>query len=477
MDFSHIKLQVEEHPALKLLRARNAPLILSFLYGAFKKKHKTVVSHDDMVLSLASYMEDMDQDPGDRDILALSVYYVEEWCHEKNGYLRQYRNKEGSIVHELTASTERVFRWLEDLAPREFIGTESRFDDIYRRLKLLVEGSEIDPQKRIKELKKKRSEINREIKKIETTGTVDTLSKLQVRERFEEISRSARDLVADFAGVEQNFKNLIQDIYKIEAGGMETRGVVLAHTLDAHDGLRESPQGRTFHSFWAFLLADSGKDEINTLVNRVYEILDEQAVSGEDTFLKQLKYYLHQAGQKIISTNHILAQKLNRFLSDEVFFQTKRVRSVIQEIKQQVLELKGRVPNRNTFMRIDGLVEVNLPLERPLTIPRETTKFDTPPDMFQPDFDLFPLLNQFAIDKTRLRQNIRAILKQGPSVSLQTVLEHYPITQGLPELLGYFEIASSRRRSYINREHSFQADLLHNRNRYRVTVPEVIFSL
>ena len=96
------------------------------------------------------------------------------------------------------------------------------------------------------------------------------------------------------------------------------------------------------------------------------------------------------------------------------------MRSVIQEIKQQVLELKGLVPDQDDFMQIDTLTGINLRLERPLTFPRETTRFDIPPDIFQPDADFNPLLNQFAVDTKKLKQNIRALLKQGPPVSLET---------------------------------------------------------
>jgi len=49
-----------------------------------------------------------------------------------------------------------VLTWLASLTQRAFVGTESRLMTVFELLGQMVEGSETDPQARIRELQKQR---------------------------------------------------------------------------------------------------------------------------------------------------------------------------------------------------------------------------------------------------------------------------------------------------------------------------------
>ena len=478
MDYSYLKQLLEDNPAIKVLRARNAALILGFLYDAFKKNHKLVITNENLIIDLAAYLEENEPDDGEtNDSLERSRQLIEDWCHDRNRYLRKYPDARGVNVHELTNYMEKVFRWLENLQPREYVGTDSRFNDILRRLEELVARTTEDPQQKIRDLQQKKQELEQEIREIESTGVVQTLERWQIEERFEAISSSSRDLLADFKEVELNFKKIVEHIYREETEKKPSRGEILGYTLDANYQLKESSQGKSFHSFWNFLIADAGEDKINSLVSRVFTLLKDKSISFQDTLLKKLKYHLHQAGKRVIDSNHILADKLNRVLTESNLLQRQRVKEIIREITKIIFSIKDNPPEEDAFMEIDGNPDIKMDLERPLSMPyqepeqEEITEADT---AFFPT-NLSPLFEQFFVDKKRLERNIRQLLAEKEEVTLEEILASHPVKEGLAEIIIYYDIASAMKKANIQADKYFYIVYdYHNANK-KIKAPEVIF--
>jgi hypothetical protein len=480
MTRSELALIIKENPTIKILRGQNASLVLAFLWLSFKKTQRITIPADELIISLGTFLE-IEEYPLEGDnpnYLEKASQMITLWCHEDNRYMRKYVNDKGVIVHELTTYTERVFRWLDDLKPRETIGTESRFYDILRRLEELVSRSVENPEEKIKELKEKRKAIDREIREIEKSGIVKTFSSWQIKERFDEVSRDSRDLLADFKEVEQNFKGIVDNIYKEEVQDSHSRGDILGFALDAHQELKESPQGRTFHSFWQFLVTDSGKDSINYLVQRVYEILEEKSLSSGDEFLKNLKRYLHRAGKRIIDSNHRLGRKINRLLSENSLLQRRRIKELMTDIKQRVFEVKENPPGDDFFTSLSGVPEIFMPMERPLRFPEEQQEFNDVA-LGEEVFDyhaMAHLFRHFFVDRKKCESNVRRLLKEKPEVHIHEVLRLYPPEKGLSETIVYFEIASASFKHRIIEDSPISITYEFDGWCKRITTPEVIFS-
>ena len=480
MDYLFLKTSLETDPAVRLLRTAQAPLVLSFLYAAFKANHLITVSHQDLVVRLAGFLERWGQGgEEDEPVLDRADRLIDSWCSEQNRWLRKYLDDRGTAQHELTPALERAFRWMEDLRPREFVGTESRFQDILRRLRELVEGSGEDPGKRIDELKERRAEIGREIQRIRRAGRVESYTAVQVRERFEEISRSARDLLADFRQVEQNFKELVREILREGSGSDADRGSLLGFTLDMVDELHSSPQGQSFDSFWQFLVADSGRDEINRLVDEVFRLLAEKGLAQQDLFLRKLKFYLHQAGRKVVETNHLLAEKINRILAQGTVRERRRVRELIGEIRRLALRNVDRPPELDFFQWMETVPELSIVMDRPLTTAQRETVFELPEADGErlEDADLSSLFDRFFVDPRLLRARVDAMLAGADrgQVTLREVVEHHPVEKGLAEIVGYLSLASTMERAMISESESDALRYQRDGKEVRVEVPRVIW--
>lgn len=115
MDYQKLEIELKSAPSLKLLRSRNAPLILSFLYSQFKEQGEISISNEKLVNQLAWYLEELNYSDEDDDLTLLGTdnyerakKYIESWTNDN--FLRNYVDDiEKAIYNVLTQHTERVF--------------------------------------------------------------------------------------------------------------------------------------------------------------------------------------------------------------------------------------------------------------------------------------------------------------------------------------------------------------------------------
>lgn len=117
---------------------------------------------------------------------------------DENNYLRKYTDDKGVDVYELTPHTEKALQWLQELHTKEFVGTESMFLDIFRKVKELVDNSHDDPAHKLAALQKQKADIEAQIREIEASGVVKAFNDTQVKERFYEINRFCQAIARRF---------------------------------------------------------------------------------------------------------------------------------------------------------------------------------------------------------------------------------------------------------------------------------------
>ena len=71
----------------------------------------------------------------------------------------------------------------------------------------MSEGSDSDPETRLAELYKRRAEIDAEIARAEA-GDIAILDDTALKDRFQQFTAIARELLTDFREVEHNFRGL-----------------------------------------------------------------------------------------------------------------------------------------------------------------------------------------------------------------------------------------------------------------------------
>jgi hypothetical protein len=107
-------------------------------------------------------------------------------------------------------------------------------------------------------------------------------------------------------------------------------------------------------------------------------------------------------------------------------------------------------------MEIDApSVDVVLPFERPLYEPsRKVLVDDAVETADDADVDASALFGQFFVDKERLRANIDAILAEAEQTTLADVTAAHPLSQGLAEVVAYYQLATESDWATINPQQS-----------------------
>lgn len=448
MDYDQLVYDLQHVPSIRLLNADNAALILSFLYQQFKQEQRITIPLVELTEHLSNTLEMLNEQIADR-YPRTAQSYLTEWADEQHRFIRitTPANSDQPLV-ELTADTERAIDWLRELHTQPFVGTESRFLYIVQLLRDIMQKSTEDPQARLAQLEQQRDALQEQIDTLRETGVVDDLyTTTQLKERFFEACNGARQLLRDFRLVEERFKSIARALQEAQLQAKAQKGALVAFVLDADAELKSSDQGRSFYTFWDFLMAPSQQDELYMLLEAVQHQADLQSVIAEGKILQNLPAYLLEAGEKVVQSNSGLAQQLRRMLDEQSVAERRRVRAIVTDIKKQAFQRASEAAAESDFIELEGPPEIHLVMEHGLWEPGDTfsvTEQPTGASDEQPSEDeLVSLHTQFHVDRAVLYRHIEDLLDRHTQITLAEVLHYYPPQKGLAEVLAYCTLATN----------------------------------
>lgn len=487
MTYEQVKNIVKNSPTVKILRSNNAALIISFLHNQFRENNEQPILNSTLVQKLADYLDELDyRDEEDTELSSLSLdsierarKYIDQWTNEDNRYLSKYTDESTKEVMNVpTKHTSKVLQIVELLKDRKLVGTESKFKDIFNKLKELIDNSIEDPDKKIEGLKKKKEEIEDEIRTIQREGKVKTYEKYQIKSRFDEVTKLTNELIGDFREVEENFKDIVRNIIEKQSDNSLSKGKILKYTFDSLDELKETEQGKSFYAFWNFLLDDLSQEELKILVNKVYDILEEREIEYSEKFLRKAKTVLHLSGRKVFDSNNLLADKVTRVIAEKSIEERKKAKETINSIRNLAMKLIDKSPSLDSYITIEGEVIIDLPMEKKLGEENIIAEFDEQPRAAENVYDINALsrvVDTKHINRKELLNNIERLLNERSPVALSEVLKEYPVSKGLAEVLGYISLVQTTEKFYINEKETEYLKFDFENEKYLKT-PQVIFS-
>ena len=476
MDYATLESLRKNHPAWRLLLADSAPLVASFLHRSFVAPNVRVMAQADLAEQLEDVLFVLRQTLGAQAFPRAASQYLDDWAADGRGWLRKfYPPGLDEAQFDLTPATEKVLAWLESLTQRTFVGTESRLMTVFELLRQMVAGSERDPAARIRELEQRRADIDAEIERARA-GDLALLDETGLKDRFQQVAATARELLSDFREVEQNFRNLDRSVRERIALWEGGKGALLESIFGERDVIADSDQGRSFRAFWDFLMSPVRQDELSTLLAAVFELSAVQALAP-DSRLKRVHYDWLSAGEHTQRTVALLSTQLRRYLDDQAYLENRRIMQVLHGIEAHALAVRDTAPVGD-FMVLDELApRVELPMERPLYAPPLRALIA---DQRLVDGDtqvtVEALFDQVVVDRARLTAQIRQALQMHAQVTLAALLEAHPLQQGLAELVAYLALASEDRRTVFD---DLSPDTVYWQEadgmRRQATLPRVIF--
>ncbi|MDQ2778636.1 MAG: DUF3375 domain-containing protein [Pseudomonadota bacterium] len=442
LDLDTLEALRRQHPAWRLLQADSAPLVASFLHRVFVQPNRRLIHQAELASALDDTLYAVREQRGHASYPKPALEYLNDWAANDKAWLRKFYPPGSDEPHfDLTPSTERALTWLDSLGARSFVGTESRLLTLFELLRQISDGSETDPEVRVAELLRKREAIDAEIERVRS-GDVPLLGDTALKERFTQFTTLARELLADFREVEQNFRGLDRRVRERIALWDGSKGALLQQILGERDLIDDSDQGRSFRAFWDFLMSRDRQEELTGLLDRVLQLEPIQE-TAPDPRLRRVHYDWLEAGEQTQRTVALLSQQLRRFLDDQAFLENRRIMDILRSVEAGALAVRAQWPP-GTFMQIDDIApQIELPMERPLHAPAVKAALHSAPiDAGDEDLDAAALYAQFVVDKAALAQHVRRSLQQRSQVTLAELLATRPLQQGLAELVSYFSLAS-----------------------------------
>ncbi|GAA0880212.1 DUF3375 domain-containing protein [Algoriphagus jejuensis] len=478
---------IDSSVTLKLLRARNLSLPITFLGREFKANSVLSIPYQNLVQKLADFLEEVEYyeegeilktDSNEVGYHEKAKLYLDRWIDAN--YLRNIVDdaRKEPIVF-LTKHTEKAFQVIELLRDREFVGTESKFKDIFSKLRDIIENANPDKEKRLAELERRKQAIDEEIRRIKIDGFVTTYEDYQVKSRYEEVNRLANEMIGDFKEVEDNFKEITRKIYERQQQAELSKGKLLSETFDALYELRSTDQGKSFYAFWQFMLDDVSQSDFQKLTKEVYNVLEDREIEVSSRSLRKLKTLLHLAARKVLDKNGVLADKLSREIVAKEKLESRKARELMSGIKQLAIQMVNLTPSKEFYLDIEGKAEIELPLERKLGEKVESNSFMSSADHARLELedleDLSRIYKVDLIDKQQLLANIHDLLESKRQVSLQEVVTEKGLRKGLAELLAYVALVNANASFFVNENVREEIEFNKAERKY-LDLPQIIFT-
>lgn len=475
MSYDDIVARREHNPAWKLLRADNAPLILSFLGRVFVDENTRSISAAELTSRLDDELFALNSREASEIFPKPAKAYLDDWAGVDAGWLRKYYPSDSDEAHfDATPALEKAVSWVSSLARRSFVGTESRLNTLVELLRQMVYGAETDPQARLAALLRRRGELDEQIADVER-GHLPLLGDAAQRDRYQQFASTARELLADFREVEMNFRELDRGLRERIATWSGAKGELLDDVLGSRSGITESDQGRSFQAFYDFLLSQQRQEELTELLDRVQSL---DAITDADPRLRHIHYDWLDAGERTQATVRLLSEQLRRFLDDQVWLENRRVMDIVRSIEANAIAVREeRKPALS--MDLDAAAPtVALPMERPLySVKVRSTLDSTGIQVGDEELDADALFDQVYVDQARLATTVRQALSSRAQIGLLDLIEERPVEQGLAELVGYLALAEDDFLVVFDNDTRVRATWVDEHGTHRVaTLPRVTFT-
>lgn len=454
MDYQELK-HLLAYPAVDLLRGDNAAMVLGFLYHAFKANHHTVLPEARLRALLEAYLDGLRESEPDKYTMGASQYLA-IWCDNSHQYLRKYPLDDSPEPQfELTAGSEKALVWMEQLAGNTgFVGTESRLDSIFKGLDDLLRNTTKDVNVRIKQLELDAERIQAEIDKIRATGVAPTYSPVQINERFAQLHTTAGELLGDFRLVEDNLKRIAQAIAEEHSKPGVTKGKILGDMLDADEALRKSEQGQSFYAFWMLLLSNERQNQFQDALNRVLQLPDLNERLRRNPLLSNMILHLLTEGQKVLDSGERMASNLRRVLDSRRAADRAKVQELIQEIHSLAIAVRPYPPEDPVF-EVEEYDDFFSSMSRPLwQAPAEMRSVDgveiADNRISKEDLQAFSNLPHISLHQ--MRENVRNLLTDNQTQTLEQVLDRFQPKYGMIDVLAYILVAMDDPKHYVGDE-------------------------
>lgn len=365
-----------------------------------------------------------------------------------NGYLERYIDRAtGEEVYELSASALQAVSYIDQLAQKRTVATESRLSIVIQQLAQLASDTDPNPDSRIQSLLEEQRRIQDTIDKIRS-GNIEPLSKEKSLERIREILNLVYELTNEFRQVRDKFNGLNQQLREkiLESG--ESRGGVLEELFAGVDLIAESEAGRTFKAFWVLLTDIKQSAGLDDAIEQIMGREFAQSLTREERkFLSGMTRVLMARASDVQETLQFFARSLKQYVTNREYLEHRRFTELLKEAQLLARDIKNDVsPHTKIGFNLDLTSVKFASVAQMLLYDPSYHQVDAGITMGRlPKLSLDAVGSMVAnseINMKELERNIVAMTDLAGQATIKDILDKYPAQQGLGSIVGYLFTAT-----------------------------------
>ena len=470
----------EESPALRLMRGRLGSFVVGFFFKTFKKWGTSEASEEELIATLSEHIEQVRELEDFDAPKRLPQEYLDEWCDEDHRYMtKTYDEDREEYVFRLTRHSEKALSWLQDLLAmkqRGYATTESRFNRILLEMDGLSQGVNTDPEARIKDLSRKREEIDEEILRIRETGEAPIFGEDIIRDQVYDLSDLVEHFLSDFRAIEEFFKDHAREISKLYAKGDASKGDIVEHVLDADEELRNCDQGKSYFGFRSMMTNPALARQFRKLAEQTSDIARRRGLDPNKTFLSLSDRLFGEAGSAHGAYGRI-SRKLRQVVGDHAGGGGRQVRKTLSQIRKDAYLLR-EVPPIDWDFEIDIRPQFFGLMESDFWEPKSVEAFAPISTAKNEDSKwINEILSSVGepLDLKKFRERVDEELAETETILLTDMVNKYPLERGVVDVVCYRVVAGEDSRHDILSDEIVKIDLNRPAQPRYVEVEQLIF--
>ncbi|ERG63305.1 hypothetical protein L332_02405 [Agrococcus pavilionensis RW1] len=432
---------VADDPALALLRAEHAPIIVALLSRLLGGEVRRRPAEEFVDLVDA----DLDALRPHFELPQTGKAYAAAW--RAAGWLvRRPAAEARAETVELSPAALRAIRVFEQLEQPRATATESRLMTIRDQVQRLAIETDPDGARRREALERERAAIDAQIRAI-GEGRFEPLDAARTKERVAEILRLAEDVPSDFQRVRFRFDELNHELMASLLDADESQRTVLEDIFRGVDLIEQTDEGLTFAAFSVLVLdaerSEAFEADIASLLER--DLGDAMSMSERRflrTFLRELKLHSHEIHGVLAE----FARGLRRYVQSQDFQRDRALQRSIRAALATALRAAEHVKPFHASGVELPLTSVELSSIGALTA-HDPSEFaiDEHVVAHEPGLADYEQLKALArdteIDFEELTGVVNARLRGAEALTVAQLLADWPATQGVASVVGLMTLA------------------------------------
>lgn len=447
-DLHRMQRLARETPSWTLLRADNAPVILTLLARRFSSGSGRLSAPELFALVDADLQDVRDEG---FDFPRTAQAYCTDWI--RAGYL--LRRADTATREETIEPTEPLLNaigYIAGLTSNTSTVTESRLTTLSDQLQALARDSDPRAETRLRVLHAEREQLDRTIAAVES-GDFPVLDGERALERVGEILSLAAEVPGDFARVRAELEALNRELRTRILDDADDRSDTLGEVFRGVDLIGRSEAGRSFSGFYDMIIDPERSARLDGWIDTI--LLREFAgalTTVQRTRFRRLLTEMEDSGAEVHSVMTSLSRSLRHFVQSRHFEEHRKLQQELRAAQRHAVSAAEHV---KPFHQLDlDMVQVGMSIDSVASLrlhdpgdDRVTGRVETHVPATADLAQLRRLVRDSEIDFDELAANIDGVVSSCGSATVAEVLAEHPATQGLASIVGLLVLASEHGRT------------------------------